>query len=245
METYGDFKFTNQENIKKISDGLFKALSENDLSVKIKALICAPEYFSNKEIKPNLDPHISQILSIYITVMNEIEIEEVLVALEKIIGIFDSKCKDFAIDLIKILVERFKYLNQQDEEENANTNKTFMVIEGISKTIIRLFSIFAQYQDIFLTMFEITKNVIDFGFEDENFESLESSIEILTAILECENCPVYPQLWNYFGKIIESVIGTEKENIEYKTNFPDSIFIGVGYESLETVLSVLLLYIVK
>ena len=177
--------------------------------------------------------------------MNEIEIEEVLVALEKIIGIFDSKCKDFAIDLIKILVERFKYLNQQDEEENANTNKTFMVIEGISKTIIRLFSIFAQYQDIFLTMFEITKNVIDFGFEDENFESLESSIEILTAILECENCPVYPQLWNYFGKIIESVIGTEKENIEYKTNFPDSIFIGVGYESLETVLSVLLLYIVK
>lgn len=177
--------------------------------------------------------------------MNEIEIEEVLQALEKIIGIFDNKCKDFAIDLIKILVERFKLLNQQDEEENVNTNKTFMVIEGITKTIIRLFSIFAQYKDIFVSMFEIAKPVIDFGFEDENFESLESSMEIIRSIIENENCEFYPLLWTYFNKVVESVIGSEKEILEYKTNFPDSTYIGVGYESLEDVLSLLLLYVVK
>lgn len=245
-ENYADFKFQQPDNIKKISDGLFNALTSNDLSIKIKGLICAPEYFSIKEIKPNLDPHISQILQIYISVMNEIEIEEVLEALEKIIKIFDNKCKDFAIDLTKILVERFTYLNQQEEmEENLNTNKTFMVLDGITKTIIRLFSIFSQHKDIFSVMFENAKKVIDFGFEDENFESLESSLEILSSIMSQDSEVFYPQIWEYYSKAIESVIGTEKEILEHKKDFPDSLYIGVGYESLDKVLSVLLLFITK
>ena len=51
----------------------------------------------------------------------------------------------------------------------------------------------------------------------------------------------------HFGECFTrtKVISNEKENMDYKTNFPDSTYIGVGYESLENVLSVLMLFVVK
>jgi hypothetical protein len=245
LNSYKNFKFANFENIKIISDQLFKALSDNDLSIKVNACICAPSFFSHDQIKPMLDQHISTILTIYITIINEIELEELLESLENIIGIFNIKCKDFAVELTKILVQRFIVLNQQEDDNQLKTNKNFLVVEGIVKTIICIYGIFSPYKEIFPDIFESSKQIIDFGFEEENFEKLESSIEMIIAVCKNENVPFYPQLWAFYNKIIESVVGSKKENDDLAENYPDKVFIGGGYECLQDIVNAILYYIVR
>jgi hypothetical protein len=244
LYSYMKFEYKNLENIKNISDKLFKALSEGDLSLRVNACICAPHFFKNKNVKPILDQHISSILTIYINILNEIELEELLISLEEIIEIFNEKCKDFAVDLTKILVDKFTYLIQLDEENTSKSNNNFLVVEGIVKTILCIIGIFTKFPDVFPTIFENIKPIIEYGFTEEGFEKLEDSLEILISILKNE-LGFYPKIWQYFIPIIESVVGTEKEIQDLHEKGADLIFIGNGYEELQSVTNVIALFIVR
>lgn len=227
-----------------ISDKLFKAISENELSVKVCSAICSPGFFCHPEIKPILEEHIPTILTIYIHLLNEIELEEILVSLEAIIEIFNEKVKDFAIDLTKILVERFLILINTDEDNILKSNNNFIIIEGIIKTIISIIGIFNKYSDIFPHIYQNVKKIIVYGFTEEGFEKLEDSIDIITCICKTDG-GLLPCTWEFFIPLIESVVGTEVENKNMKEKYPDTVFIGNGYEALSNVISAILLYIVK
>jgi len=180
------FKYKNLENIKNISDQLFKALSEGDLSLRVNACICAPHFFKNKNVKPILDQHISSILKMYINILNEIELNELLISLEEIIEIFNEKCKNFAVDLTKIIVDKFSYLIQLDEENTNKSNNNLLVVEGIVNTILRIIGIFTKFPDIFPAIFENIKPIIEYGFTEKGLKRLEYSLEILISILKNE-----------------------------------------------------------
>lgn len=245
MNAFKFFQFKNIENVKAISEKLFKAISDSDLSTKVCACICAPGYFSHKDIQPILDQHVSSILTIFINILNEIELEELLVSLEAIIEIFNEKCKDFSIDLTKILVERFMYLIQVDEDNQVKSNNNFIIMEGIIKTILCIIGIFSKFPDVFPAIFENIKKIIDYGFTEEGFEKLEDSLDMIISIVKNENNVFYPQAWEFFVALIESVVGTEKENSEIKQKYQDQIFMGNGYEELKNVTHAILLYIVR
>ena len=140
LHTFKNFKFQKYENLKTISDYIFQSFNDENLSIRVFACICAPSFFGHKDIKPILNDHISKIISIYINLMNEIELEEILVSLELIIQQFSSNIKDFVVDLTKILVDRFHKLNK-NEDENSLSN-SILVKEGLIKTIISIISIF-------------------------------------------------------------------------------------------------------
>ena len=244
LNSFKTFEFKNIENLKIISDKLFKAISEGDLSLRVNACICAPAFFGHNEIKPILDQHISSILTIYINIIHEIELEELLVSLETIIEIFNEKCKDFAVDLTKILVEKFMYLIQIDEDNMVKSNNNFIILEGIVKTILCIIGIFTKFPDVFPAIFENIKKIIEFGFTEDGFEKLEDSLEMIITMCKNDNVAFYPQVWQFFIPLIESVVGTAEEiqNLQDKCA---KVFIGNGYEELQSVINALLLFIVR
>jgi len=245
LNSFRKLEYKNIENIKTISDNLFKAISEGDLSHRVNACITAPIFFGHKEIKSILEQHISNILTIYIKIIHEIELEELLIGLEAIIEIFNEKCKDFAIDLTKILVEKFMYLIQIEEENMSKSNNNFIVLEGIIKTILTIINIFTKFPDVFPFIFEYIKKIIDYGFTEEGFEKLEDSLEMIMSICRGEKTGFYPQVWQFFIPLIESVVGTEKEIQELQSKGADKVFIGNGYEELQSVTNAIMLFIVK
>ena len=245
LNSFKKFEYKNIENLKVISDELYKALSDGDLSLRVNTCICAPHFFGHKEIKPILDQHISSILTIYINIIHEIELEELLISLESIIEIFNEKCKDFAVDLTKILVEKFMYLIHVDEENMVKSNNNFIVLEGIVKTILCIIGIFNKFPDVFPAIFEKIKKIIEYGFTEEGFEKLEDSLEMIISMCKNDKLCFYPQVWQFFIPLIDSVVGTELEIQELHAKGADKIFIGNGYEELQSVTNAITLFIVR
>ncbi len=245
LNSFTRFEFRNIDNLKEISDKLFKALSDGDLSLRVSACICAPHFFEHNEIKPILTQHISSILTIYINIIHEIDLEELLISLEAIIEIFNEKCKDFAVDLTKILVEKFMYLIKLDEENMVKSNNNYIVLEGIIKTILCIIGIFTKFPDVFPSIFELIKKIIEYGFTEEGFEKLEDSLEMIISICKNEKVRFYPQVWQFFVPLIESIVGTEKEIQELHVKGADKIFIGNGYEELQFVTNAIMLFIIR
>lgn len=242
LYSFRNFKFQKIENLKTISDCIFQSLTEENLSIRVFACICAPSFFGNKEIKPILNEHISKILSIYIHLMNEIELEEVLVSLELIIQQFNSKIRDFVVDLTKILVDRFHKLCKVDDE--SSISNSLLVKEGLIKTIISIICIFRKDEDLFEKIYESIREIIAYGFTDEGIENFEETVDLIHAICK-EGDKIFPQVWEFYIPIVQSIIGTDEDISLTKEKNPDSIFIGYGFDSIESIISNILLFITK
>lgn len=240
--SFKNLKYTNFNNVMQITDSIFRSLSDENLSIRVFAAICAPTFFSNKEIKPKLDIHIPQILTIYINLMNEIDLEEILISLEFIVQIFNEKIKDFVVDLTKILVDRFQKMCKVDDE-NLNTNSP-IVKEGIIKTLISIISIFVKYKDLFTQIYKEIREIILFGFRDDGIENFEDSLDLILSICK-EGDKIFPGIWEFYVPILESILGTEEEIEKNKLDNPNAIFIGYGYEFYESIINNILLFITK
>jgi hypothetical protein len=242
LYSFKNFKFQNLENLKKISDSIFLSFTDENLSIRVFACICAPSFFGNKEIKPILDEHISKILSIYITLINDIELEEILISLENIIQHFNEKIKDYVVDLTKILVDRFHKLSKIDEENEMSNS--LMVKEGLIKTLFSIISIFRKQENLFIPIYENVREIISYGFSDEGIENFEETVDLIHAILK-EGDKVYPKIWEFYLPLLESIVGTEEDNKQSKLKNQDSIFIGHGYDSIESIITNILVFITK
>jgi len=230
------------ENIMQITDSIFKSLADENLSIRVFASICAPTFFSNKDIRPKLDQHIPHILTIFINLMNEIDLEEILISLEYIVQIFNEKIKDFVVDLTKILVDRFHKMCKVDEE-NLNSNSP-IVKEGINKTIISIIGVFAKNQELFAKIYKEIREIILFGFLDEGLENFEDSLDLIMSICK-EGDKIYSEVWEFYIPIIESIVGNEEEIAKTKIENPNMVFIGYGYDNFDSIINNILLYITK
>ncbi len=240
--SFKNHKYKNFTNVMQITDSIFRSLSDDNLSVRVFASLCAPTFFGNKEIRPRLDIHIPQILTIYINLMNEIDLEEILMSLECIVQIFNEKIKDFVVDLTKILVDRFQKMCKI-EDDNVNTN-TPIVKEGIIKTLISIINIFIKYNDLFSQIYKEIREIILFGFLDDGIENFEDSLDLILSICK-EGDKIFPGVWEFYVPILESILGTDEENEKNKLENPQEIFIGYGYDHFESIINNILLFITK
>lgn len=243
LYSFKSYKYNNIDNLKLITDHIFQSLCDENLSIRVFASICAPTFFGNKEIKPKLDQHISQIISIYINLMNEVDLEEILISLEYIVQTFNEKIKDFVVDLTKILTDRFMKISRATDEENLNTNSP-IIKEGIIKTLICIIGIFRKHEELFAHIYEHVREIIRFGFLDDGVENYEDSLDLIMAICK-EGERIYSGVWEFYIPIIESIIGTPEEIEFAKAKEVNSIFIGSGFDCFDSLINNLLLFITK
>jgi len=94
-------------------------------------------------------------------------------------------------------------------------------------------------------IFEKIKKIIEYGFTEEGFEKLEDSLEMIISMCKNDKLCFYPQVWQFFIPLIDSVVGTELEIQELHAKGADKIFIGNGYEELQSVTNAITLFIVR
>ena len=240
--SFKGFKYTKLENILHITDSIFKSLSDENLSIRVFAAICAPNFFGHKDIKTKLDQHIPNILTIYINLMNELDLEEILISLEYIVQIFNEKIKDFVVDLTKILVDRFHKMCKVDDD-NLNTNSP-IVKEGIIKTLISIISIFAKHQSLFELIYKEIREIIQYGFLDDGIENYEDSLDLILSICKGGD-RIYAGVWEFYIPILDSILGSEEEIGKNKIENPNTVFIGHGYEHFEQIINNILFFITR
>ena len=107
---FGDYEFNDQDHIKKAVDGVYKAMFASDLPVRLSAAIAMSKLIKNSTAEEFLKPALANILEVYLKIMNEIDSEELIGALEEIMTIFKDDMGPFAIQLSTNLVEQYKRL---------------------------------------------------------------------------------------------------------------------------------------
>ena len=241
------FKRYNIKDVNIINSIIAKIcdLLENDiyLPVKIYALMACSSLVNQTNVKNLLKGNIKTLLSIYIKLMNEIDLDCIIDSLQIIISEFKEEIRDFIVNLFEYLIKYFNKIIFQKSEEENNFDE-FNLINNLIKTFSDIVIYFINDSEIYNQIEKYLVEVLNYCLLNIVIDKLEEGCYFLYNILiECNKIPNV--LWKYFLPLIESVIGSPEEINQFKEEYPNKIYEGIGYDYSNIICKIIVIFISK
>ncbi len=92
IESFEEHKIANPVLLESVTKKICGLLQDKELPVRVMAAVAAPKLLRNEACVEMLAPHVSEILKIYLGLMNDIDLEELIEGLEGIISFQIQQC---------------------------------------------------------------------------------------------------------------------------------------------------------
>lgn len=257
-------EFKNKENISVAVKGITQCLNDSELPVKVKAAVSLSCLLDHKEAEDLLRPYLQNILECYLKIMDEVDNEGVVNALEGIVQSFHNEIVPYSFQLINHLTMAFqKYcLKQQKQMENNDDDgydeygETELTAAGCLEAIKRiLWSPLPEY--IYRKLEPTLIPVLNYILSNEGMDYIDEGLSILNLMLF--NQPsVSQEMMFYFPLLIYILVGVpnqknvnvsqicvQKQLNEEQTRCIEDAQEGWGSEHTEAMLGCLKNYIQK
>jgi len=129
------------------------------------------------------------------------------------------------------------------DENEDNDAKGDYKITGVLKTMDKLLEISAN-TDVFQVLEEKVMDIIHWGFNPNNWEMQEDIFELILTLVKYSTLPS-KRCWDFYPELLETVVGNETEVLNFKKDFPDNLYEGIGYESINDIVKIILQMILK
>jgi importin-7 len=97
----------NLPQIMKVVDGIFNCLQSQELPIKFFSALAFSKALEIEALKPFILPNLQKILGIYLQIMQDVEHESLIEALERIIVSFHEQIHPYAIELTQRIVDYY------------------------------------------------------------------------------------------------------------------------------------------
>lgn len=130
------------EILTKAIKGIYQCLTKDTSAlVRIKAALALNPIISNKDSKSLLQPYLQEILEVYLKLIEQYDLEQVVSALELFICDFAENIGPFAVDLFKYLSNIFVKMFNKDIELSQNDDygsEVELAASGCIKTMTQI-----------------------------------------------------------------------------------------------------------
>lgn len=175
---YTDISFTIPGHEEQVLLSVCKLMMDTDLPVRIEAATSLPKLLSWDISKSKIRMEIQNVLTIYLELMNQIDFEDLVEALEDIIGSFSSEITPFAIEFSKHLAKAFmSIVNKENNDESVLA--AVSTLNTLSKLVDTLDD---RPEDLFKISVDLLP-IFDFVFSKQTYDYFEACLTLLTSLL--------------------------------------------------------------
>ncbi|EGR30486.1 hypothetical protein IMG5_130780 [Ichthyophthirius multifiliis] len=203
---FGGIQFTNPYNLQNIITGLSQCMINGDLVLKTQSSIALQYYINQEGVKDLIRPGLSDMLSIYIKLMNKLDNDSLVSALEVIVSNFTEEIAPYAYDLAFHLSSVFyRYKNKEvGEEENCEDGE----VSGAEclQAIINILEAPLEVQVYQKIEKDFLSKLIVECFVDKEQRYLEEGFSILNILLFKMN-QIPSSLWIFYPFMCYCIIG--------------------------------------
>jgi len=242
--SFKNYKYKNENLLISIMTQVINLLqNDNYLQVKIYSVLTSNCLINQEKTHSLLKGNIKNLLSLYLKLMEEIDLENIIESVQNIIKEFKEETKEFIIQLSEYLIKYFnKLIIREVDEENEIDNS--LLINNLISTFTDIIHYFINNNEIYNNLEQYIIFILDYCFIKNIYEQLDNGIELLEEIIKNSN-KISKKIWNYFIPLITSVIGTEEELNKFKKEFPNQIYEGFGFDSINNIIKILKIFIFK
>ena len=231
------YKFKNNQIIINITNILIQLMqTEQSLQIRFFAGIALSSILTQNNVKNIIKNNIKNLIEIYLKLIEETDLEEILISFQEIIKNFTEELRIYIVQLSDCLIKYFSKIISDDE----NDKDVFSLINNITSTYCNFIHYFINDNEIYSKIEKDINILLDYYLIKEANEKLEDGITILNQILQTgKNIPNH--IWKYFIPLIQAIIGNEND-IKKNNN---KILIRKSFESFFDITNLICLFISK
>ena len=220
---FGDYKFKDEGHIIKVINSIHENINDTILPVKLSAALSFEKFLTHKKAMEIVKPHLGTILKQYLELMNEIDNEELVSALEYLIDKFEDDIGPFAVELCTQLSAAYQRLATQSGEDESG--ESVMAAVGCVQAITRIISSIKNNVDLLLRCEDIIYPMMLYSLTPDGMDSIEESIEcIMHLAYYTPKGQLSDNMWKLFPQLIYVIVGEDHD--------PDG---GYGFEFLSQI----------
>ena len=210
------FKYTNKFFVEKLTKS-FSYLMQNDavLPIRFESSMALCSILDEKNAKELIKGNIQILLQIYLKLMEETDLEEIMECLQEIVTNFTEESKIYIVELSEYLINYFNKLivNINNNEDQENQIDDFSLINNIINTFSNFIHYFINNDNIYPKIEKHIDTLLNYCIIEQPFDKLEDGINLLEEILI--NCKILPKhIIKFFIPLINTFIGNVDNNEE-------------------------------
>ena len=225
----------------------FSFLMQNDpiLPVRFESSMALSSILDQKNVKELIKGNIQILLQIYLKLMEETELEEIMDSLQDVVKNFTEESKVYIVELSEYLIKYFnklvKHIQEEDKEDEVDD---FSLINNIINTFSNFAHYFINNENIYSKIENHIDILLNYCIIVEPFDKLEDGINLLEEILT--NCKIAPKhIHKFFIPLIKTILEKEDESINNNIINDNIDLNGFGYESIMDINKIICYYLYK
>ena len=199
--------FKDQANLLLAFQKKVKRLKDKDLPVRVMAALAVSRLVNKEDIAEQIKPYVTEIISTYLMLMSQIELEDLVSALDSVIKTFDDSIKPYSVDLIKELLSAYERMHQTSasQEKKDFTPESGMAAAACIDTIARIVQIIGENQIMLQQVEPMLIPIILRSFTPDELLIMDSTVDIL-AELTYFSKKFSPILWEFYPLLVEMIV---------------------------------------
>ena len=141
---FAQFEFKNEDHLRLTLDRLYQNLNHNDLPVRVNAAISLIKLLDQEIAVEFIRPGLDSVIKIYLKLIDDIDYDQLIESLKKIVEVFEDEIAPYALDLCIKLGEAYLRLFEQKKINSEGgailevDAETSLSCEGLMSAIRRI-----------------------------------------------------------------------------------------------------------
>ena len=209
---FSSFPFTNIEHQKQVLEKICGLILDPDLPVKYEAALALPKILSWEISKSRVKGEISNVLKIYLDLINEIDSEEIIEALEDIVTSYSDEVLPFAIELTIQLSSAF---NKLATKENVNEDDdSAMAAVSVLNTINKIIETVSDKSEELIKISHIVLPLLQYSLSKEGSAYIEEGLNMMSSLIYYAPSESLAHLYSLSRLVLNSLQESDPYGIE-------------------------------
>jgi hypothetical protein len=155
LRNFSKLEYTNSDNSVRCLTYLINCLcNDTSLPVKVEAAMALNLFMSDTDTgekgKAIIIPHLQLIVMRIIEIIRQTEIDDVMIVLQKIVGLFDQELQPIAIQMTSQLVEFFKHVvcSENTPNDESKAEERTVAAMGVLNTLDTIVSCMGEKPEV-------------------------------------------------------------------------------------------------
>lgn len=198
-------------HFKAIAEQLCRIITDPFLPLKGAAAMTLALFMQVDSVVELIRPHIQTILQIYVNLINECDIEQLIGTLQDICNVFKDQIGPYITDLIanlcSLVIRKYdkKGPVEEQQDDDGLEEQAFSIL-SVYTTIFELVSTVSDSSS-FQAIFAALAPTITRTLEEDEFDDFNECLNIIVLMLyKCSQNQIIPELWTLFEFICLTVL---------------------------------------
>lgn len=185
--TYGQFAYypmNDGEMQVEVTQTLCRQLVDPELPVKFQAALSLPKVLRWQAAKALISPELPKLLELYLSLIEEIDSEDLIIGLEGVINRFSTELIPHVTAIVVRLTANFLRIAKSPRNNEKTASDADMAAVSCLNTINKIVSVVQESEPSRLIALSVTlQPVLEHGLSAQGCEFFEETLDLVTCLL--------------------------------------------------------------